>query len=49
VPFLPPPAGRARLTLKSHRVYPKSGIVAADYEIVRSGASQKGRRKKEER
>ena len=34
VPLLPAPADRARLKLKQHRVYPKSGTVGLDYDIV---------------
>ena len=30
VPLLPPPADRARLTLKKHRVYDKTGTVSLD-------------------
>lgn len=37
VPLLKPPAGRARLALRGHRVYPKSGIVRLEYEVVREG------------
>jgi dihydrofolate reductase len=35
VPLLPAPADRARLKLKSHRVYEKTGTVGLEYEIVR--------------
>ncbi|HVS14521.1 MAG TPA: dihydrofolate reductase family protein [Thermoanaerobaculia bacterium] len=34
IPLLPPPADRARLRLKHHRVYEKSGTVALEYDIV---------------
>jgi dihydrofolate reductase len=34
VPLLPPPADRARLKLKEHRVYEKTGIVGLGYEIL---------------
>jgi dihydrofolate reductase len=34
VPLLPPPADRARLKLKKHRVYEKTGTVGLDYDIV---------------
>jgi dihydrofolate reductase len=34
IPLLPPPAGRARLTLRSHRVYAKTGTVGLEYDIV---------------
>ncbi len=33
VPFLPPPAERARLKLTGHRVYEKSGIVSLQYAV----------------
>ena len=35
IPLLPSPADRARLTLKKHRVYEKSGTVGLEYVIVR--------------
>ena len=34
IPLLPSPADRARLTLKKHRVYEKSGTVGLEYDIV---------------
>ena len=34
IPFLPPPANRARLRLKTHRVYQKSGTVGLEYDVV---------------
>jgi dihydrofolate reductase len=34
IPFLPSPATRARLQLKKHHVYKKSGTVALDYDVV---------------
>lgn len=34
VPLLPAPADRARLKLKQHRVYEKSGTVGLEYDIV---------------
>jgi dihydrofolate reductase len=34
IPFLPPPADRARLRLKKHRVYEKSGTVGLEYDVV---------------
>jgi dihydrofolate reductase len=34
IPLLPPPAERARLKLKTHRVYEKTGTVGLDYDIV---------------
>lgn len=35
IPLLPPPAGRAKLRLTGHRVYPKSGTVFLEYEVER--------------
>ena len=35
VPLLPSPADRARLSLKKHRVYAKTGSVQLDYDILR--------------
>jgi dihydrofolate reductase len=35
VPLLPPPAGRATLTLRKHRVYDKTGTVGLWYDIDR--------------
>jgi len=40
IPFLKPPAKRAKLKLTSHRLYPKSGIVSLEYEVVRGGQAQ---------
>jgi dihydrofolate reductase len=34
IPFLPSPADRARLRLKKHRVYEKTGTVGLEYEII---------------
>ena len=34
IPFLPPPADRTRLRLKSHRVYEKTGTVGLEYDVV---------------
>lgn len=39
IPFLPAPADRQQLKLSSHHVYPKSGIVMLNYDVVY--ASQK--------
>lgn len=36
IPLLPTPAGRARLKLARQRVYEKSGIVSAEYDVVAS-------------
>ena len=35
IPLLPPPAGRARLKLRGHRVYQKTGTIGLEYDIVR--------------
>ena len=35
IPLLPPPAPHARLMLKKHRIYDKTGTVALEYDIVR--------------
>ena len=35
IPFLPPPAGRATLTLRRHRVYERTGVVGLWYDIER--------------
>jgi dihydrofolate reductase len=34
IPLLPSPADRARLKLKTHRVYEKTGTVALNYDIL---------------
>lgn len=34
IPLLPAPADRARLELRKHRVYEKTGTVALEYDIV---------------
>ena len=36
IPFLPSPADRARLKLRSHRVYEKTGTVGLEYDIERA-------------
>ena len=36
IPFLPPPAQRASLTLRSHRLYKKTGTMRLDYDIART-------------
>ena len=38
IPLLPSPAARAKLKLRDRRVFEKSGIVALEYEVVRSPA-----------
>ena len=35
IPLLPSPAAQARLTLRKHRIYEKSGIVGLEYDVVR--------------
>lgn len=35
IPLLPSPAGRAKLELTGHRVYPNSGTVFLEYEVER--------------
>jgi dihydrofolate reductase len=41
VPLLPAPATRARLTLRTHRVYEKTGTVGLEYDVLGNG---RGRR-----
>ncbi len=41
VPLLPQPADRAKLKLRSQRVYEKSGTVRLEYEIARYGLSNR--------
>jgi dihydrofolate reductase len=36
IPFLPPPAGRARLKLRQHRVYEKTGTIGLEYDVQQS-------------
>lgn len=40
IPLLPGPAGRHRLTLTGHRLYPRSGIMGLEYDVAerRGGA-----------
>ncbi len=35
IPMLPSPAARTRLSLRNHRLYPKSGIVLLEYTVGR--------------
>jgi dihydrofolate reductase len=37
IPLLPAPAPTVSLELKSQRLYPKSGIMTLDYDVVRAG------------
>jgi dihydrofolate reductase len=39
IPLLPPPAGRARLKLRKHRVYEKTGTIGLEFDILRTGLS----------
>jgi dihydrofolate reductase len=34
LPMLPPPASLAKLSLTSHRLYPKSGIMLLEYTVI---------------
>ena len=44
IPLLPSPADRARLRLKGHRVYEKTGTVGLEYDILpRSGRAKSKR------
>ena len=44
IPMLPAPADRARLKLKRHRVYEKTGTVGLEYEVVARGRGAKAKR-----
>ena len=44
IPLLPSPAERARLKLKGHRVYEKTGTVALEYDILPRGRGAKQKR-----
>jgi dihydrofolate reductase len=35
IPFLPPPAGQTRLTLRKQRVYEKTGTIGLEYDVQR--------------
>jgi len=39
IPLLPPLASRARLKLREHKLYPKTGIVGLAYDITRRSKS----------
>jgi dihydrofolate reductase len=44
IPLLPSPADRAKLRLKKHRVYEKTGTVGLEYDILpRSGRAKSKR------
>src|SRR5687767_13807861 len=45
IPVLPPPAGRAKLKLRSQRVYAMTGTISLEYDIVRE-SEKKGRGKR---
>ena len=49
IPFLEPPAQRARLRLLRHRLYEKSGIISAEYDIVYAPAPKATHHKKAKR
>jgi len=34
VPFLPSPAKQAKLRLTKHKLYPKSGIMSLEYDVI---------------
>jgi dihydrofolate reductase len=36
IPLLPPPAERATLKLRRHRLYQKSGVIGLEYDIVQT-------------
>jgi dihydrofolate reductase len=36
IPMLPPPSGRATLKLRSQRVYPKTGTIGLEYDVVKN-------------
>jgi len=44
IPLLPPPAMRATLKLRKHRLYEKTGTVSVEYDIERRPASPKKKR-----
>jgi len=41
IPLLPASAGRATLTLKSHKIYPKTGTVALEYAVKPARAARR--------
>jgi dihydrofolate reductase len=49
IPFLPSPAERARLKLTNRRIYEKSGIVALDYEVVKTATTKRSGRSRSSR
>jgi dihydrofolate reductase len=44
IPLLPSPADRARLRLKTHRVYEKTGTVGLEYDILPPGQRARPKR-----
>ena len=44
IPLLPSPADRARLKLKNHRVYEKTGTVGLEYDVLPRSARAKQKR-----
>ena len=44
IPLLPSPADRAKLRLKKHRVYEKTGTVGLEYDILPRGGRAKSKR-----
>lgn len=44
LPLLPPPAGRATLTLVKHRAFTKTGTLALEYAINQPGSREPGRK-----
>jgi dihydrofolate reductase len=34
IPLLPPPASRAKLVFRNHRLYPKTGTVGLEYDVA---------------
>jgi dihydrofolate reductase len=46
IPFLPTPAERKSLELNSHHVYPKSGIMMLNYDVVNAKPAKRARARK---
>jgi dihydrofolate reductase len=44
VPLAQPIGSRAGLTLTGHTIYPKTGVVGLEYDVVRTGAGKGARR-----
>jgi dihydrofolate reductase len=45
VPFLKPPAKRARLKLTQHKLYSKSATIMLEYEVVQDGSTKATRQR----